>query len=277
MPASGPNTGHSGIRLGRGSSLGVSDVRIERGLNGIWHDGHQQMAYKNIYFYQNTVAMLITGGNTISLTASTFDTCGRGVYHTGGAPWIALIDCKSINSGTTFETTQYPSFLIENLDKDNDSDVARVRNSQALGASRHVDQYTYANTVGRNPVYGPTTGSSNRPAALAPGGSYPSIVAPTYADKTTGDFINVKDPSQNGGRTVLGDHTIDESGVLNQILQLAAQQNKIVYFPFGKYRVDSTLVVPPGSRIVGEAWATITGNGNFFKDENNPKPVRVHR
>lgn len=39
------------------------------------------------------------------------------------------------------------------------------------------------------------------------------------------------------------------------------------------YRVDSTLLVPKGSRIVGEAWATISGNGNFFKDLSNPKPI----
>lgn len=273
MPTSGSDSGHSGIRLGRGSSLGVSDVRIERGLNGIWHDSHQQLAYKKIYFYRNTVAMRITGGYTITLTASTFDTCERGVMHTGGSPWIALIDCKSVNSGITFETTQHPSFLIENLEKDSDSPVAVVRGQQGIGSSRHVDQYTYASTVGRNPVYGPTTGKSNRPGALAPGGRYPSMVAPNYADKTAADFLNVKDPKQNGGHTVLGDNTKDESDVLNKILLLAAQKKKVAYFPFGKYRVDSTLVIPPGSRIVGEAWATITGKGEFFKDENNPKPV----
>ncbi len=99
------------------------------------------------------------------------------------------------------------------------------------------------------------------------------LPAPNYGNNSISDFINVKDPAQNSGHIVLGDHTIDESGVLNQILQFAAANNKIAYFPFGKYRIDSTLLIPKGSRIVGEAWATITGNGQFFKDATNPKPV----
>ncbi|KAI5926488.1 beta-1,3-glucanase [Camillea tinctor] len=273
MSYSSNGNGHTGIHLQRGSTLGLSDVRIERGQNGIWHDGHQQALFKSIYFFQNTVGMLISGGNTISIIAPTFDTCGTGVQHTGGAPWIGLIDAVSINSGVTFITSQYPSFLIENLSKDTNSDVAQVRGETALGAMSHVDTYTYGNTVGRNPIYGPTTSTNTRPAALAPGGKFPVIPAPNYASNPASDFINVKDPNQNGGRTVLGDHTIDESGVLNEILQLAADNNKIAYFPFGKYRVDDTLHIPKGSRIVGEAWATITGNGNNFKDLHNPRPV----
>jgi hypothetical protein len=208
------------------------------------------------------------------LLLSTFDTCGTGVHHTSGsAPWIALIDAKSVNSGVTFVTEGFPSFIIENLSKDTNSDVAQVPSGTVLGAQSHVNTFTYANTVGRTPIFGPTTTSNNRPAALAPNGNYPVLPAPNYANNPVTDFINVKDPSQNGGHIVLGDHSIDESGVLNQVLQFAAANNKIAYFPFGKYRVDSTLLIPKGSRIVGEAWATITGNGAFFKDSSNPKPV----
>lgn len=36
MASSVNGAGHSGIRLGRGSTLGLSDVRIERGLVGIF-------------------------------------------------------------------------------------------------------------------------------------------------------------------------------------------------------------------------------------------------
>ncbi|RKU43104.1 hypothetical protein DL546_004170 [Coniochaeta pulveracea] len=273
MASSRNGNGHTGIRLGRGSTLALSDVRVERGQNGIWHNGHQQALYKSIYFYQNTIGMLIDGGNTISLIAPTFDTCGTGVRHTGGSPWIALIDGKSINSGVTFVTTAYPSFTIDNLSKDTNSDIAQVNGATVLGAASHVNTFTYGNTVGRNPVYGATSSSNTRPGALAPGGKFPVLPAPNYANNPVTDFLNVKDPNQNGGRTVKGDNTVDESGVLNAILQLAASTNKIAYFPFGKYRVDSTLKIPVGSRIVGEAWATITGNGNYFKDSANPKPV----
>ncbi|KAI1869657.1 uncharacterized protein JN550_005638 [Neoarthrinium moseri] len=266
-------TGHSGIRLGRGSTLGLSDVHIERGQNGIYHNGHQQAAYKSIYFKENTVGMLIDGGNTISLIAPTFESVGFAVSCTGGSPWVAIVDAKSINSGVTFNTSVYPSFLIENLDKDTDSDVAVNLDGTLLGAARHVDQFSYANTVDRDPIYGAVNSSNTRPAALAPGGRYPVIPAPNYATNPVSDFINIKDPSQNGGHVVRGDNTVDEAGVLNQILQFAAEKGKIAYFPFGKYRVESTVHIPVGSRIVGEAWATITGAGDFFKDSASPQPI----
>lgn len=217
--------------------------------------------------------MLISGGATISILNPTFDTCGTGVRNTGGDPWIALVDATSINSGVTFVTTGYPSFLIENLNKDTNTDVAQGPSGTLLGAQSHVNTFSYGNTVGRNPIYGATTSTNNRPSQLAPNGRFPVVPAPNYASNPVTDFINIKDPNQNGGHTVLGDNTKDESGVLNQILQFAANNNKIAYFPFGKYRVDNTLLVPKGSRIVGEAWATITGNGANFKDSNNPRPV----
>jgi hypothetical protein len=242
--------------------------------NGIWHNGHQQALYKNIYFYQNTVGMLIDGGNTISIINPTFDTVGTGVLHTGGYPFISLIDAKSVNSGVTLKTTSWPNYLIENLSKDTPSNIAEGPGDFVLPAQSSLAQFSYANTVDRNPIYGPVNVSPlNRPAALAPGGRYPALSAPNYASTPVSSFLNVKDPAQNGGRRVLGDNTIDESATLNAILQLAASQNKIAYFPFGKYRVESTLHVPAGSRIVGEAWATIVGFGSYFKDEKNPKPV----
>ncbi|KAH7161867.1 family 55 glycoside hydrolase [Dactylonectria macrodidyma] len=273
LASSQNNQGHTGIRLGRGSTLGLADVRIEKGQNGIWHDGHQQALYKNIYFYQNTVGMLISGGNTITLLAPTFETVGTAVKHTGGAPFVGLVDAKSINSGVTFESSGYPSLLIDNLDKDTDSVIVSLPSGTALEAADHVDTFTYGNTVGRDPIYGATQSSTTRPETIAPGGRIPVVNAPNFASNSVSDFINIKDPEQNGGQTIKGDHTIDEAEALNKVLQYAADNNKIAYFPFGKYRVDSTLLIPVGSRIVGEAWATISGSGDYFKDSSNPKPV----
>ncbi|QUC18266.1 uncharacterized protein UV8b_02507 [Ustilaginoidea virens] len=273
MPSSRNGQGHTGIELGRGSTLGLADVRIEKGQNGIWHNGHQQALYKSIYFYQNTVGMLISGGNTISLLAPTFDTVGTAVKNTGGSPFVAIIDARSINSGVTFDSSVYPSIVIDNLTKDTNSDIVQLPSGTALGAASHVNNFSFGNTVGRHPIYGATQSSATRPAAAAPGGRIPVFAAPNFAGNPITDFINVKDPMQNGGHTIKGDGTVDEAAALNDVLQFAAQHNKIAYFPFGDYRVESTLLIPIGSRIVGEAWSTISGAGQFFKDSSNPKPV----
>ncbi|EGO54821.1 hypothetical protein NEUTE1DRAFT_49160 [Neurospora tetrasperma FGSC 2508] len=270
--------GHSGIRLGRGSTLGISDVRIEYGQNGIWYNGHQQAVFKSIYFFQNAVGMFIDGGATISIVNPTFDGCGLGVYHVAGNPWIGLIDATSINSGTTLKTTDWPNYLVENLRVIDGKSENAVEGPGdfVLAAKPYIAQLSYANTVGHDPIYGPIEAAQlNRPSSLAPGpdGRYAYLPAPNDAELSVRDFLNVKDPLQNGGHLVFGDNTRDESSTLNAILGLAARQNKIAYFPFGKYRVDSTLFVPSGSRIVGEAWATITGYGPFFTDSAHPQPI----
>lgn len=229
--------------------------------------------YKSIVFYQNTIGLLVTGGNTITVLNPTFDTVGTAVRHTGGSPFIGLIDAKSINSGVTFDSTGYASLLIDNLDKDSDSNIVQLPSGTALGPADHVDTFTFGNTVGRDPIYGGTSSSQPRPEAVAPGGRIPAVAAPTFANTPISDFINVKDPDQNGGYTIKGDATLDEVEALTNVLQYAADNNKIAYFPFGDYRVESTLVIPIGSRIVGEGWSTISAAGNFFKQSSDPKPV----
>lgn len=61
------------------------------------------------------------------------------------------------------------------------------------------------------------------------------------------------------GISVKGDGSTDDSASLNAILADNAANGKVSYFPYGVYIVKRTLVVPPGSRIVGEAWPAISG------------------
>ncbi|KAL2268043.1 hypothetical protein VTJ83DRAFT_2889 [Remersonia thermophila] len=275
MPPPGNHgTGHSGIRMRRGSTLAVSDVRLEGGQNGIWFNGHQQAVLKSMYFFENKVGILIDGGSTISLVNPTFERVETCVLNTAGYPFIGVIDATSKGSGVFLRTTTWPNYHIENLRRDNSTgDIAQGPGDFLFPAQTYVPSLTYGNTVGANPIYGPVLSSLSRPSALVPTGSYLTLPAPNYAADPISTFLNVKDPAQNGGRVVRGDGTGDDGPALNAILQLAAQQNKTAYFPFGKYRVSSTVHVPPGSRIIGEAWSTIVAQGDFFKNVSDPKPV----
>jgi hypothetical protein len=48
---------------------------------------------------------------------------------------------------------------------------------------------------------------------------------------------------------------------------------KIIFFDAGTYVVSSTISIPSGTKIVGEAWSVIAGKGSAFQDEANPQPV----
>jgi hypothetical protein len=37
--------------------------------------------------------------------------------------------------------------------------------------------------------------------------------------------------------------------------------------------VRKTVTIPPGARIVGEAWSVIAGEGAAYQDMNNPRVV----
>ena len=58
---------------------------------------------------------------------------------------------------------------------------------------------------------------------------------------------------------VKGDGKTDDSAALNAVLAKNAANGKLSYFPYGVYIVRSTLYVPAGTRIVGEAWSVISG------------------
>jgi hypothetical protein len=48
---------------------------------------------------------------------------------------------------------------------------------------------------------------------------------------------------------------------------------KIIFFDAGTYVVTSTLQIPAGTQIVGEAWSVIAGKGAAFQNMNSPIPV----
>jgi len=175
----------------------------------------------------------------------------------------------------------YPNYIIENLVLQQPR-LPRPNVAEGPGDSTlpfpengRIQRYSYANTVHRTPVYGPNLDVGFfRPKALTvDGGKYPVRSAPTYSWLKNTSFLNIKDPSQTGGLKIYGDGVHDDASALNKILRLAAVQGKVAYFPFGAYLVRSTVYIPSGSRIIGEAWPALVGAGAFFKDENNPKPV----
>lgn len=101
-----------------------------------------------------------------------------------------------------------------------------------------------------------------RPASLLDNGKFFTKQQPTYQQYASDQIVNVKAVA---GFPVKGDGKTDDSTSLNAILAQNAANCKISYFPYGVYSVKQTLYVPPGSRIVGEAWSVISGNDTPFR------------
>ncbi|KAI4125489.1 MAG: hypothetical protein LQ338_004215 [Usnochroma carphineum] len=159
---------------------------------------------------------------------------------------------------------------IENLSFSGNNPVAIGSDGAVkLASSANIDTWIWGNVNPGTYQTGKTV-TTNRSPGLLSNGKYFTMSQPTYKDYTGDQVQNVKAVS---GHTVKGDGKTDDSASLNAILAQNAADGKLSYFPYGVYIVKSTLYVPPGTRIVGEAWSVISGTGSAFGDRNNPAPV----
>lgn len=276
MPSS--STGHTGIYIKAGSTIAVTDVHITGGAVGI-KNSNQQVNFKNISFKYCTTAFQATGGHTALLQGATFDTCGFGIDMTGnGLGSLVLLDSSSVNSGIVVKFhdssndggNRNSQILIQNLAHNTNNAIAvDSKGNVKLGAVSHVDTWVWGNVTPGQYESG-TSFSTSRPDILLAGNKYFTKAQPTYAEYGIDQIVNVKAVS---GHIVKGDGSTDDSASLNAILADNAANCKITYFPYGVYVVKDTLVIPKGSRIMGEAWPVIAGAGDAFKDSKNPKAV----
>lgn len=84
-------------------------------------------------------------------------------------------------------------------------------------------------------------------------GDYFTMQMPQYEDYDISHFSNVK--SDFGA---VGDGKTDDTTSIQAAL-IANAGRKITFFPQGTYLIYQTVIVPPGSRIVGEVWSTLNG------------------
>jgi len=112
--------------------------------------------------------------------------------------------------------------------------------------------------------------TTSRPAALVNDtGFYYTITPPTYEEYDISNVINVKDvPNYK----VTGDGQTDDTESLQAIINAAAGKH-VLFFPHGTYILTDTLLIPPGSRLIGEAWSTFSAYGSKFKDPKNLKAM----
>ncbi|KGO69522.1 Pectin lyase fold/virulence factor [Penicillium italicum] len=291
------SSGHTGIAINAGSTIAVTDVvsnpekpkerkkkrpnkvkDIIGGAIGI-KNSNQQVNFKNIYFESCRTAFSAAGGWTVLLQQATFESCGTGIDMTANALGsLVLLDSTSTNTGPVVRFhdssrdfgNRNSQFLIQNLKHDTSNAIAvDAQGNVALAATSFIDTWVWG-TVAPETYQTGASWKTKRPADLLVGDKYFTKAQPTYQDYSAADIINVKTVS---GHTVKGDGNTDDTKSLNAILAENADSCKIIYIPFGVYRVSDTIFVPVGTRIVGEAWSVISGYGDKFKDSDNPRPV----
>ncbi|KAF2104926.1 pectin lyase-like protein [Rhizodiscina lignyota] len=263
---------HSGIIMdggsgGGGSATYLGDLTFSGGLIGI-HLNNQQYAFKNCKFTNVATGIAVQHLFVGTFQGMHFEGCGIGV-DVGGIDdtgSVALIDSTADNVGTVVNGSA--NLVLENLHVTNSGPVLRINGTNKVTGS--LDEKTYVvghlyydnkdDLVASKGTYVPYT----KRGALTDGdGLYLQKPQPQYTEYSADAFVSVKD---HGAK---GDGQTDDTVAINALLKANANC-KITYFPHGVYLVTDTIYVPPGSRIVGEVWSTISATGSKFADESNP-------
>lgn len=108
---------------------------------------------------------------------------------------------------------------------------------------------------------------ARRPAGLLDGNRFYSKSKPQYESLGTGSFISAR---SSGAR---GDGRTDDTTAVQNAINSAVAQNKVLFFDHGVYRVTNTIYFPPGLRAVGETYSVIMASGSKWSSNTNPAPV----
>ncbi|KAK4190867.1 glucan endo-1,3-beta-glucosidase [Podospora australis] len=278
---------HTGVLTqGMCSALIMNDLRFHGGGIGVQLTA-TQYHLKSLHFKDVKTGIRIVSLLQATAQGLTFDGCSVGIdASTGSSGMLNLIDSTATNTSVLVATAASlnnvsGSVVLENVNVDDSvSTTIKIGTTITLtGSVQPGYAWIRGNTYpsgARNtttPVY--STGRLipvTRPATLinATTKAYFTLPPPTYETFAISQVVNVKSvPSY----PVHGDGVHDDTASLQSILNSAAETGKLVFFPHGIYLLSDTLVIPPNSRLVGEAWTQLSATGAKFADANKPRPM----
>ncbi|KAF7338693.1 Exo-beta-1,3-glucanase [Mycena venus] len=279
------NTAHQGIWMENGSGGFMGDLVFNGGKFGMWV-GNQQFTVRNVTV--NNAQTAVFGnwdwgwtfqGITINNCQVGFDlqTGGGTATQTVGAE--AIIDATVSNTPIFVRTSQASngklggSLVLNNIHLNNVPTAVGVVGGAVVlaGGTTTIASWGQGDVFKGTSATGTFTQgnipAANKPAALLDSsGRIFGKTHPQYGAYAVSQFVSVRDQGAKG------DGKTDDTAALKAIFAAFAGC-KIIFFDAGTYVVTSTIQIPAGTQIVGEAWSVIAGKGAAFQNINSPIPV----
>ncbi|KAK7023972.1 pectate lyase superfamily protein-domain-containing protein [Favolaschia claudopus] len=279
------NTAHQGIWMENGSGGFMGDLVFNGGKFGMWV-GNQQFTVRNVTFNNAQTAVFGNWAWGWTFQGVTINNCQVGFdLATGGGSaaqtWGAqnIIDATASNTPIFLRTSQASngvlggSIVLNNVRLNNVPTAVGV----AGGATVLAGGSTTIASWGQGNVFRGSSGTRTFTQGNIPAPNKPSSLLdssgrifgkthPQYGAYSVSQFVSVRDQGAKGdGRT-------DDTAALKAIFAAYAGC-KIIFFDAGTYVVTSTIQIPAGTQIVGEAWSVIAGRGSAFQNANSPQVV----
>ncbi|KAF9458677.1 glycoside hydrolase family 55 protein [Collybia nuda] len=274
-----PDTTHQGLMMENGSGGFMGDLIFNGGKQGMWV-GNQQFTVRNITINNALTGVANHWNWGWTFQGVTINNCEVGFDLGGDAGAVAIIDAM-VNDTPIFVRSESSSadalkgsIVLSNVKLHNVPTAVGVIGG---GVVLSGGTQTYIKSWGQGNIYSGSDAGGRFIQDTLPTPHKPSILLdsagrifgkmhPQYPDYSISQFVSVKDHGANG------DGKTDDTKIIQHILRKYADK-KIIFFDAGTYILTSTLYIPAGSRIVGEAWAVIAGSGAAFQNQDSPQPV----
>jgi len=272
---------HRGIYMENGSGGFMGDLVFNGGKYGMWV-GNQQFTVRNITVNNANTAVYGSWDWGWTFQNVNINNCQIG-FDLNTAP--GAVGAEAIIDATVVDT---PIFIRTSTASSSSTPISLVLNNIQLtkvpiavgingGATVLKGGTKTIGTWGQGNVYSGTSGTStftqgsitavDKPSSLlASTGEVFGRAHPQYQTYDVSQFVSVRDEG------AAGDGSTDDTAAIKAIFAKYANC-KIIFFDAGTYVVSSTITIPSGTKIVGEAWSVIAGQGSAFQDESNPQPV----
>ncbi|KAJ7722998.1 exo-beta-1,3-glucanase [Mycena maculata] len=279
------NTTHQGIWMENGSGGFMGDLVFNGGKFGMWV-GNQQFTVRNVTFNGSQTAIYGLWNWGWTFQGVTINNCQVGFdLSTGGGTAAQTVGAEAIVDATVTNTSIFVrtsaasngilggSLVLNNIKlTDVPTAVGVIGRAIVLrGGTTTIASWAQGNIYTGSTGEGQFTQGSiavpNKPASLLDGtGKIFGRTHPQYEEYAVTQFVSVRD---HGAK---GDGVTDDTLALEAIFTAYAGC-KIIFFDAGTYVVTSTLTIPAGTQMVGEAWSVIAGKGAAFQNINSPQPV----
>jgi glucan 1,3-beta-glucosidase len=260
----------------------MSDIVIHGGSSALYMEAGNPTV-RNLTVRNAATAINIPFGWGALYSNINIDNCSIGVdmSNIGQEGAVTFIDSSISNTTVGFltsydsspaSTSVSASLIIENLQLETVS--IAIQDIQGV-ALEGVEQPIVVQAWAQGHIYDPSGPTQNqgpitpniRPESLLIGSKFYQRSKPQYSSLLVSNFQSVRD----GG--ALCDGTTDDTVALQSTILDAVQQDKIIFFDAGTYKITDTLYIPPSARLVGESYAVIMATGALFSDMNNPRVV----
>jgi glucan 1,3-beta-glucosidase len=281
--AKGPEgANQKGIFMDNGSGGFMSDLVFNGGAIGAFL-GSQQFTSRNMTFNGCDTGIYMNWNWLWTLKSINFNNCKVGLdmanspqNQTVGS--VLLLDSKFVGTpigvNSSFSDTSIPTtggtLIMENVDFTG-SETA-IQGPKPLAGGKMVKSYTQGQALAAGSAAGRVAGESGdapeRPASLVGQNGFFERSKPQYENVPLSSFVSVKDKGAKG------DGKTDDTAALQEAIN-GLTNGQVLFIDHGAYVITKTVTIPAEKnvKIVGEIWPLLMGNGKFFADQANPKPV----